>query len=105
VKLIKAIFRPERENEVVRALEKEGLYAMTKVDVLGRGRQGGIEVGEVTYDEIAKLMLLIVVEDRDCDRAVKTVQKAAYTGRFGDGKIFIQPVEQSWTIRTAEVKS
>ncbi len=45
MKLIKAIFRPERESEVIRALEKEGLYAMTKVDVLGRGRQRGVQVG------------------------------------------------------------
>ncbi|MBI3610680.1 MAG: P-II family nitrogen regulator [Nitrospirae bacterium] len=104
MKLIKAILRPERESDVIQALEKEGLYAMTKVDVLGRGRQKGIQVGEVTYDELAKLMLMIIVEDQDSDRAVEAVRKAAYTGHFGDGKIFVQSVEQVYTIRTGETK-
>jgi len=76
MKLLKAIFRPEREDEVIRALERAGFYAMTKLDVLGRGRQKGIQVGEVTYDELAKLMLMIVVEDRDCDRAVEAIRIA-----------------------------
>lgn len=102
MKLIKAVLRPERESDVICALEKEGLYAMTKVDVLGRGRQRGVQVGEVTYDELAKLMLMIIVEDRDCDRAVEAIRKAAYTGHFGDGKIFILPVERVCTIRTGE---
>jgi nitrogen regulatory protein PII 1 len=104
MKLIKAIFRPERESEVIRALEKEGLYAMTKVDVLGRGRQRGVQVGEATYDELAKVMLMIIVEDRDCARAVEAIRKSAYTGHYGDGKIFILPVDQVFTIRTGEAK-
>jgi nitrogen regulatory protein PII 1 len=104
MKLIKAIFRPERETDVIKALEHEALYGMTKLDVLGRGRQKGIQVGEVTYDELAKLMLMIVVEDQDCERAVKAIQSAAYTGHFGDGRIFILPVEKTVTIRTGEEK-
>jgi nitrogen regulatory protein PII 1 len=102
MKMIKAIFRPEREAEVIQALEKAGLYAMTKLDVLGRGKQRGVQVGEATYDELAKLMLMIVVEDRDCARAVEAIRKSAYTGHFGDGRIFIFPVEQIITIRTGE---
>lgn len=102
MKLIKAIIRPERETEVIQALEREGIYGMTKIDVLGRGRQQGIQVGEITYDELAKLMFMIVVEDQDCDRAVKAIRSAAYTGHFGDGRIFILSVEQAWTIRTGE---
>ena len=104
MKLIKAIFRPERESEVIRALEKEGLYAMTKVDVLGRGRQRGVQVGEATYDELAKLMLMIIVENSDCPRALEAIRKSAYTGHYGDGKIFILPVDQVLTIRTGEAK-
>lgn len=100
--MIKAIIRPERETEAIKALEREGIYGMTKIDVLGRGRQRGIQVGEITYDELAKLMFMIVVEDQDCDRAVKAIRSAAYTGHFGDGRIFILPVEQAWTIRTGE---
>ncbi|MBI3995780.1 MAG: P-II family nitrogen regulator [Nitrospirae bacterium] len=102
MKLIQAIFRPEREAEVIRALEKAGLYAMTKLDVLGRGKQRGVQVGEATYDELAKLMLMIVVEDGDVDRAVAAIRKSAYTGHFGDGRIFILPVEHILTIRTGE---
>ncbi len=104
MKLIKAIFRPEREAEVIKALENAELYAMTKLDVLGRGKQRGVQVGEATYDELAKLMLMIVVEDSDCDRAVEAIRKSAYTGHFGDGRIFILPVEQVITIRTGEAK-
>jgi nitrogen regulatory protein PII 1 len=102
VKLLKAIIRPERESAVIKALEREGIYGMTKIDVLGRGQQKGIQVGEVTYDELAKLMLMIVVEDADCPRTVETIRKAAFTGHFGDGRIFVLPVEQAVTIRTGE---
>ena len=102
MKLLKAVIRPEREPEVIRALEKEGVYAMTKLDVLGRGRQKGIQVGDVTYDELAKLMLMIVVEDPDCERAARAIRRAAYTGHPGDGKVFVLPVEQAWTLRTGE---
>jgi nitrogen regulatory protein PII 1 len=104
MKMIKAIIRPEREDEAIKALEAEGLYALTKVDVLGRGQQRGIQIGETVYDELAKLMLMIVVEDKDCDRAVKAIQSAAYTGHFGDGRIFVLPVAQARTIRTGEAK-
>jgi len=104
VKLVKAIIRPEREAEVIKALENEGVYAMTKIDVLGRGRQKGIQVGEVSYDELAKLMLMIVVEDADCQRAVEAIRKSAFTGHFGDGKIFILPIEEVFTIRTGEAR-
>jgi nitrogen regulatory protein PII 1 len=102
MKLIKAIIRPERELEVIRALEKEGLYAMTKLDVVGRGRQKGIQVGETAYDELAKLMLMIVVEENDLQRATAAIRKAAFTGNYGDGRIFVLPVEQAITIRTGE---
>ncbi|HEY4485105.1 MAG TPA: P-II family nitrogen regulator [Nitrospiria bacterium] len=102
MKLLKAVIRPEREPEVIQALEKEGVYAMTKLDVLGRGRQKGIQVGNVTYDELAKLLLMIVVEDQDCDRATQAIRKAAYTGHPGDGKVFVLPVEKALTLRTGE---
>ena len=104
MKMIKAIIRSEREDEAIKALEGEGLYALTKVDVLGRGKQRGIQIGEVIYEELAKLMLMIVVEDKDCDRAIKAIRSAAYTGHFGDGRIFVLPVEQAFTIRTGEAK-
>ncbi len=102
MKMITAIIRPERELDVVRGLEDAGFYALTKVDVLGRGKQRGIQVGSAVYDELAKLMLLLVVEDKDWRKAVETIHRHAYTGNYGDGKIFVLPVEEGYTIRTRE---
>ena len=73
---------------------------MTKVPVLGRGQQRGIQVGPVNYDELSKLMLILVVEDANCLRAIQAIEEAAHTGHPGDGKIFIQEVRQVYTVRT-----
>ena len=100
MKMIRAIIRPERETEVLSRLEAQGFYAMTKVPVLGRGRQRGIQVGTISYDELAKLMLILVVEDADCQRAVQAIEEEAHTGHPGDGKIFIQEVREVYTVRT-----
>jgi nitrogen regulatory protein PII 1 len=102
MKMIRAIIRPEREAEVLTLLEAQGFYAMTKVPVLGRGRQRGIQVGAVSYDELAKLMLILVVEDGDCERVVALIEEGAYTGHPGDGKIFIQKVREAYTVRTGK---
>lgn len=102
MKMIRAVIRPERETEVVTCLERAGFFACTKFDVLGRGRQRGIKIGSARYEEIAKLMLMLVVEDRDLERAMDIIKIAARTGNFGDGKIFVSPVEQALTIRTGE---
>jgi nitrogen regulatory protein PII 1 len=100
MKLIRAVVRPEKEDEVVASLEKAGFAAVTKLDVLGRGRQKGIQVGTATYDELAKAMVLIAVEDEKCDIAIEAISSAAKTGNFGDGKIFVTSLEQVYTIRT-----
>ena len=102
MKRIFAILRPEKENDVIAALEKGNFYALTKFPVTGRGRQGGIQVGSVTYAELAKLMVILVVEDRDCLRALQTIKDSAYTGHPGDGKIFVQDVQEAYTIRTGQ---
>jgi nitrogen regulatory protein PII 1 len=75
--------------------------AVTKMSVVGRGKQRGIKIGDITYDEIPKEMLLSVIDEKDKDYFVKTVMSAARTGEkgaFGDGKIFISPVEEVYTI-------
>lgn len=100
MKMIRAIIRPEREAQVLEGLEKAGRYAMTKLSVLGRGQQRGIQVGAVSYDELAKLMLLLVVEDADCERVVALIEEGAWTGHPGDGKIFVQEVRETYTVRT-----
>ena len=102
MKMIKAVIRPEKEFDVVHGLEKEGFNSMTKLDVLGRGRQKGVQVGSATYDELAKLLLILVVEDKDLLKAVKTIEAHARTGNFGDGKIFVSDVKEAYTIRTGK---
>jgi nitrogen regulatory protein PII 1 len=102
MKMIRAIVRPEREAEVIERLEAEGFYALTKTPVIGRGRQGGVQVGAVTYDALAKLMLLLFVEDQDCPRAVGAIEAAAHTGHPGDGKVFVQGIRDVYTIRTGQ---
>ena len=100
MKLIKAIIRPEKVDDVIDALEKAGYPSFTKIDVVGRGKQGGLKIGEIFYDELPKTMLLIGVNDDEVDEVVEIIKTNAYTGNFGDGKIFIQPIEEVYTIRT-----
>ncbi len=103
MKLLRAIIRPEREREVVRALERAGIVALTKFPVTGRGRQGGATNGALSYAELAKMMLLLVLDDEQVDRAVTTIAHAAYTGNPGDGQIFVSPIEKTVRLRTGEI--
>jgi nitrogen regulatory protein PII 1 len=99
--MIRSIIRPEKVDSVLSALMEAGYPAVTKVSVVGRGKQRGIKIGEVTYDEIPKEMLITVVPDRDKDFVVRTVIKVARTGEkgsFGDGKIFVSPVTEVYTV-------
>jgi nitrogen regulatory protein PII 1 len=99
--MIRSIVRPDKVDNVLAALMEAGFPAVTKVSVVGRGKQRGIKIGEITYDEIPKELLLTVVQDEDKDYVIKTVIKAARTGSkgaFGDGKIFVTPVHEVYTI-------
>lgn len=99
--MIKAIIRPDKSSEVLKALFEAGYVAVTKMSVVGRGKQRGIKIGDVTYDELPKELLMIVIKDEDKDFAIDTIMEAARTkpkGAFGDGKIFVLPVEESYTI-------
>ncbi len=98
--MIKAIVRPEKSNEVLKALFEAGYVAVTKTPVVGRGKQRGIKIGDITYDELPKEMLMMVIKAEDKDFAVTTIMEAAKTGagNFGDGKIFITPVDEAYTI-------
>ncbi len=102
MKMIRAFIRPEKEQEVVLALEGAGFPSLTKVPVFGRGKQKGLTVGPVHYDELPKVLIMMVVDDKDLDKAMKVIQDKARTGFIGDGKIFISPVEQAYTVRTGE---
>lgn len=103
--LVRAIIRPEKVGIVLSELMAAGFPAVTKMDVFGRGRQKGVKVGDIHYDEIPKEMLLMVVQDEHKDDVVKIIMRNARTGEngnFGDGRIFISPVEQAWTISTGK---
>jgi nitrogen regulatory protein PII 1 len=99
--MIRAIIRPERVGEVLKDLLEAGYVAVTKMDVMGRGRQRGLKYGDVFYDDIPKEMLFMVVKDEDKDDVVEIILKKARTGEkgaFGDGKIFINPVNEAYTV-------
>lgn len=99
--MVRAIVRPEKVNEVMAALMYAGFPAVTKMDVYGRGKQRGMKVGEVTYDELPKELLMTVVKDEDKDFVIETIIKSARTGgkgTFGDGKIFCSAVDEVYTV-------
>lgn len=98
--MIKAIVRPEKVDEVMQALMTEGFPAVTRIPVFGRGKQRGIKIGDITYDELPKELLMTVVKTKDKDYVIKTIIEAARTdkGNFGDGKIFVSPVDESYTV-------
>lgn len=103
--MIRAIVRPEKSDEVLAALMDAGFPAVTKYSVAGRGKQRGIKIGDVTYDEIPKTMLMMVVKDEDKDFVIQTVMDTARTpgkGAFGDGKIFVSPVEEVYTVSSGQ---
>ncbi len=100
MKMIRAIIRPEKENDVVLALEGAGFPAMTKAHVFGRGKQKGLQVGPVHYDLLAKVLLLLVVENEDVEKVMSVISDCSKTGFIGDGKIFLSDVDEAYTIRT-----
>ena len=105
--MIKAIVRPEKSSKVLKALFEAGYVAVTKMPVAGRGKQRGIKIGNITYDELPKEMLLMVIKDEDKDFAINAILDAARTeggGAYGDGKIFVSPVEEAYTISSGDKK-
>ena len=99
--MVKAIIRPEKVDDVLAALMAAGFPAVTKLSVAGRGKQRGIKIGDVTYDEIPKEMLMMVIKAADKDFVIKTVMENSRTGSkgsFGDGKIFVSAVDEVYTV-------
>ncbi len=99
--MIRAIVRPDKADKVLAALMDAGFPSVTKYSVAGRGKQRGIKIGDVTYDEIPKVMLMSVINSADKDFVIETIMKTAKSGTkgaFGDGKIFISEVEEAYTI-------
>lgn len=100
--LVRAMVRPDKADEVIYELSRAGVHAVTKIDVVGRGKQKGIRIGDIVYDEIPKTLLFMVVdEEKDKEDVISIVLKTAKTGEkgaFGDGKIFVSVVEEAYTI-------
>ncbi len=104
MKMVRAVIRPEKTEEVAAALDKAGYSSMTKFHVFGRGKQGGLHVGSVHYDELSKVLLMLVVEDGEADEVMEIITEWGRTGNMGDGKIFVTQVDEVHTIRTGEVQ-
>jgi nitrogen regulatory protein PII 1 len=105
--MIKSVIRPEQADAVMEALLEIGYPAVTKIEVYGRGKQRGIKIGEVHYDELPKTMMLTVVPEADKDFVVRTVisKSRTGTGNFGDGKIFVSPVDEVYTVSSGVKES
>jgi nitrogen regulatory protein PII 1 len=100
MKMVKAILRPEAADFVADSLAEAGFISITKSHVFGRGKQMGITVGELRYDELPKVMIMLVIADGDVEKVLQIIKYKAYTGNVGDGKIFVSPVERIVTVRT-----
>jgi nitrogen regulatory protein PII len=106
MKLVKAIVRPDKVDEVRDALEKIKVSGMTVTDVRGHGRQKGHTAvyrgKEYSVTLLPKVEIEVVVPDEAADEVIKTIISTARTGEIGDGRVFVIPVEHSYKIRTGE---
>ena len=109
MKRIEAIIRPSKLDEVKERLMTLGITGLTVSEVKGFGRQKGqTEIyrgAEYLVSFLPKVKVEIVVDDSQVERAIEAIQKAAHTGKIGDGKIFVTPVESALRIRTGETGS
>ena len=106
MKLVTAIVKPFRLDDVRNALSEVGIHGMTVSEVKGFGRQRGhtelYRGAEYVVDFLPKAKIEVAVSDDLVERTVEAIVEAAKTGKVGDGKIFVTPVEQVWRIRTGE---
>ena len=106
MKKIEAIIKPFKLDEVKEALQEIGLQGITVIEAKGFGRQKGhtelYRGAEYVVDFLPKVKIEVVLGDEMLDKAIEAIQKAAKTGRIGDGKIFISQVEEAIRIRTGE---
>ncbi|MFK5984871.1 MAG: P-II family nitrogen regulator [Pseudomonadota bacterium] len=106
MKKVEAIIKPFKLDDVREALQAIGISGMTSTEVKGFGRQKGhtelYRGAEYVIDFLPKVKLDIVVAEEDVDRCVEAIIQAAKTGKIGDGKIFISPIERIVRIRTGE---
>lgn len=106
MKLVTAIIKPFKLDEVREGLAEVGVNGLTVTEVKGFGRQKGhtelYRGAEYVVDFLPKIRVEMVVADNDVENVIEALVKSARTGKIGDGKIFVAPVEQSIRIRTGE---
>ena len=106
MKKIEAIIKPFKLDEVKDALHEVGLKGITVTEAKGFGRQKGhtelYRGAEYVVDFLPKVKIELVLEDTMVERAIEAIQRAAHTGRIGDGKIFVTNIEEAIRIRTGE---
>jgi nitrogen regulatory protein P-II 1 len=106
MKKIEAIIRPEDLEAIRVALEKKGIVSMTVIEAQGRGRQKGVclqwRAGEYCIEFLPKIKLDMVVSDENVESAIDAISSVAKTGKNGDGKIFVYPIEEVVRISTGE---
>jgi nitrogen regulatory protein PII len=106
MKLLKAIIRPNKVDDVKDALSKLNISGMTVTEVRGHGKQKGHTAvyrgKEYNVNLLPKMQVEVVVPDAIADEAIRAIVEAARTGEIGDGRVFVLPVEQSFRIRTGE---
>ncbi len=106
MKKVEAIIRPEDLDSVRASLQEKGIVGMTVEEVQGRGRQKGVclqwRAGEYCVEFLPKVRMDMIVDDKDVETAIDAIIKAARTGKNGDGKIFIYPVEDVIRVSSGE---
>jgi nitrogen regulatory protein P-II 2 len=109
MKLVTAIIKPFKLEEVRDALTAIGVHGMTITEVKGYGRQKGhtelYRGAEYAVNFLPKIRIEVVIPEEDADKVVEAIGSAAKTGQIGDGKIFVMPIEQALRIRTGETGS
>jgi len=103
--LVKAIVRPDKKDEILYELAGAGFHAVTVVEVVGRGKQKGINLGGIVYDEIPKVMILIAIRNEDKRDVIDVILRYAKTGEkgaYGDGKIFISAIDEVYTVSSGK---
>lgn len=103
--LVRSFIRPEKKDTLLSELSNAGFHAATVVDVVGRGKQKGIKIGNLVYDEIPKTLIMMAIPAEDKEEVVNIIlqyAKSGSQGAFGDGKIFISGIDEAYTVSSGE---
>ncbi|GIL37907.1 P-II family nitrogen regulator [Roseiterribacter gracilis] len=106
MKKLEAVIKPFKLDDVKEALHEIGIQGLTVTEAKGFGRQKGhtelYRGAEYVVDFLPKVKIEVIMEDQMVERAIEAIQQAAHTGRIGDGKIFVSPIDEVVRIRTGE---